>query len=116
MLVLLFASPATAFEVYTNTGNAAIAESISFGNKGVNVTAIYLSFAVAPTTSENLVIRVGSATGSKIYDADIATVQSYATTDKIPVAGYDSIPLRINYTNTDTEVWTLVVISERAAN
>lgn len=112
-MILMFASPALAFQRYTSTGSGAIDEAITFGGKTVYVTSVTLILDGACATSENLVVR-NSTAGALYYDADFDTETSFVWNTKTPIYGNDGAEtMDVEFTNTDANTWVLTVYYER---
>jgi hypothetical protein len=113
-----FAAAGSTHRVYTNTGAVAIAGSFK-AFSSVNVKQIVIHFSLAPTTSENLLIKLDSNAGAAydtvIYDGDPS---EFSVTDFvwIPHGGEFAMvygdEIDITYTNTDTRTIGISVYYE----
>jgi hypothetical protein len=118
--ILVFSSSASAghYRVYTSTGAIAIAATLT-AYDSVNVKQIVIHFSLAPTTSENLLIKLDSNAGAA-YDTMLYTVDpsDSSITDLvwIPDDGAFAMvygdEIDITYANTDTRTIGISVYYE----
>jgi hypothetical protein len=104
------------------TGAAAIDHIFTVAGYPLIIDRLTLAFSAAPTTSENLIIKIDSISGAaydvELYNRDAASI---SLTDLVLTSDdFGAMPLAIGdiltvtFTNTDTRTWALTVALREA--